>query len=128
MPSQNLGDLFRGLMRPVGSGRDNREEDVLGVKRAMQSLGRYAEPDYGMTGYIDRLLDQTIRNYQADRGVCVDGYLKPGGETERELDTDLTLLGGLSRRVGEGIGFVRDLGKGAATGVAEGAMRAPRPL
>jgi hypothetical protein len=33
MPSQNLGDLFRGLMRPVGNGRDNREEDVLGVKR-----------------------------------------------------------------------------------------------
>jgi hypothetical protein len=94
----------------------------------MQSLGRYAEPDYGMTGYIDRLLDQTIRNYQADRGVRVDGYLKPGGETERELDTDLTLLGGLSRRVGEGIGFVRDLGKGAATGVAEGAMRARQGL
>ena len=64
MPTQGLGELFRGLMRPVGNGRDNRQEDVLGVKRAMRTLGRYAEPDYGMTGYVDRPLDErsaTIR-------------------------------------------------------------------
>jgi hypothetical protein len=69
MPQQSHSDLFRGLLRPVGNGRDNREEDVLGVKRTMSTLGRYAEPDYGMTGYLDRPLDETIRNYQADRGV-----------------------------------------------------------
>jgi hypothetical protein len=71
---------------------------------------------------------ESIRNYQADRGVRVDGYMNPGGETERELDTDLTLLGGLSRRIGEGVGLVQDLGKRAATGLAEGRMRVQKGL
>lgn len=128
MPQGSLGELFGGLMRPVGNGRDNRQEDVLGVKHAMRSLGRYAEPDYGMTGYVDRPLDETIRNYQADRGVRVDGYLSPGGETERELDTDLTLLGGVRKGIGEAVDFVEDLGKRAATGLAEGSMRARKGL
>jgi hypothetical protein len=128
MPQRGLGDLFRGLLRPVGNGRDNEQEDVLGVKHAMRTLGRYAAPDYGVTGYIDRPLDRAIRNYQADRGVRVDGYLSPGGETERELDTDLTLLGGLRRRIGEGVEFGQDLGKRVATGLAEGSMRARKGL
>jgi hypothetical protein len=128
MPQQGFGELFRGLLRPVGNGRDNRQEDVLGVKHAMRSLGRYAEPGYGMTGYLDRPLDDTIRNYQADRGVRVDGYMNPGGETERELDTDLTLLGGLRTGIGEAVDFVEDLGKRAATGLAEGRMRARKGL
>jgi hypothetical protein len=126
MPQRGFGDLFRRLLRPVGNGRDNRQEDVLGVKRAMRTLGRYVEPGYGMTGYIDRPLDQSIRNYQTDRGVRVDGYLSPGGETERELYTDLTLLGGLRKGLGEAVDFVEDLGKRAATGVAEGRMRAQK--
>jgi hypothetical protein len=128
MPTQGLGELFRGLMRPVGNGRDNRQEDVLGVKRAMQTLGRYAAPEYGMTGYVDRPLDETIRNYQADRSVRVDGYLSPGGETERELDTDLSLLGGFRRGIGAGVDLVENLGKRAATGLAEGSMRARKGL
>ena len=37
MPQGSLGELFRGLMRPVGNGRDNRQDDVLGVKHAMRS-------------------------------------------------------------------------------------------
>jgi hypothetical protein len=61
--------MFRRLLSPVGNGRDNRQEDVLGVKHALHTLGRYADPNYGMTGYIDRPLDESIRNYQADRGV-----------------------------------------------------------
>jgi hypothetical protein len=128
MPQQGFGELFRGLLRPVGNGRDNRQEDVLGVKHAMHSLGRYAEPDYGMTGYIDRPLDQTIRNYQADRGVRADGFLSPGGETERELDTDLTLLGGLRQGIGEAVDFVENFGQRAATGLAERTMRARKGL
>jgi hypothetical protein len=128
MPNQGFGQLFGGLLRPVGNGRDNRQEDVLGVKRAMRTLGRYAEPGYGMTGYIDQPLDRTIRNYQADRGIRVDGYLNPGGETERELDTNLTLLGGLRKGIGEAVDLVEDLGKRAATGLAEGRMRARKGL
>jgi hypothetical protein len=69
MASDTLGELFRGLLRPVGNGRDNRQEDVQEVKRAMRTLGRYGEPDYGMTGYIDRDTDRAIRSYQADRGL-----------------------------------------------------------
>ena len=81
-----------------------------------------------MTGYMDRPLDEALRNYQADRGVRVDGYLNPGGETGREIDTDLTLLGGLRKRVSEGADLIGDLGKRAATGLAEGSMRARQGL
>jgi hypothetical protein len=54
--------------------------------------------------------------------------MRPGGETERELDTDLTLLGGLRKGVGEAVDFVEDLGERAATGLAEGSMRARQGL
>jgi hypothetical protein len=67
------GGMFRRLLSPVGNGRDNRQEDVLGVKHALHTLGRYVDPTYGMTGYIDVLWSRfgTIRRIAACASTAI---------------------------------------------------------
>jgi hypothetical protein len=76
----------------VGNGRTNRSEDVVAVKRAFARLGRYVPPKDGPHGIIDRELDEAIRNYQEDRDLRVDAWMRPGGETATRLSYDLALL------------------------------------
>lgn len=75
----------------VGNGRANRLEDVLWLKQALHDLGRYG--DRGERhGYLDRELHEAICCYQRDRGLRCDGWLKPGGETERTMRVQLAYL------------------------------------
>lgn len=76
----------------VGNGRTNRTRDVVAVKRAFARLRRYVPPKGGPHGIIERELDETIRNYEADRGLRVDGWMGPDGETAGRLAYDLALL------------------------------------
>ncbi|MDO9709187.1 peptidoglycan-binding domain-containing protein [Paracraurococcus lichenis] len=76
------------IAEKVGNGCLNNPQDVLWAKLALACLGRY--PASAMAhGYIDRALDTAIRNYQRDRGLRCNGMIRPGGETERNLRTDL---------------------------------------
>ncbi len=74
-----------GLKGPVGNGFDNDPADVQAVKRRLHSLGLYEEPAYGFTGYIDRDTERGIRALQKREGLKIDGWLEPGGETEKAL-------------------------------------------
>lgn len=74
------------LKSPVGNGRDNDPADVVAVKRALEHLGLMQRPSYGLTGFIDRETDTVLRRFQRDRGLGVDGYARPGGPTERNLN------------------------------------------
>lgn len=74
------------LKSPVGNGRDNDPADVVAVKRALERLGLMQRPSYGLTGFIDRETDTALRRFQRDRGLGVDGYARPGGPTERNLN------------------------------------------
>jgi hypothetical protein len=76
----------------VGNGQTNRADDVIAVKRAIGRLGRYLPHAEGPHGVIDRDLDEAIRNYQADRDLRIDGWLRPDGETATRLRYDLALL------------------------------------
>ncbi len=74
----------------VGDQRENRPEDVRQVKNVLDRLGYFnfkKEPE--PHGYITRKMDEGIRRYQKERGLRVDGWLKPGGETEKALRKDL---------------------------------------
>lgn len=73
------------LRGEVGNGRDNDPEDVLAVKRRLNGLGLYDEPDYGFTGYIDRATEDGIKSFQKKNGLKIDGWLAPGGETEATI-------------------------------------------
>jgi hypothetical protein len=78
--------LFRNL---VGNGRDNEADDVLNAKRAFTRLGRYQVPRHGLNGIIDRPLDQAIKGFQQENDLRVDGWIGPGGPTQRRLEETL---------------------------------------
>ena len=71
------------ISRPVGNNRDNDDGDIVRVKLAMSDLGYYKRPVEN--GIIDQELDTAIYHFQADKDLKIDGYMKPGGETEEAL-------------------------------------------
>lgn len=77
---------FSVLLSSVGNNKENRKEDVLRVKSALSENNFFnmisiAEPH----GYITRELDTGIKGFQKFKGLREDGYLLPGGETEKAL-------------------------------------------
>jgi len=74
-----------GLQGLVGNGRDNAPDDVLAVMRQLARHGRYTLPDDGSSEFIDRAMLDGIAAFQRERGLKIDGWLAPGGETERNL-------------------------------------------
>lgn len=82
-----FSDFTRLIQSAVGDNRDNNPEDVLAVKKRLGNIGlidmtRAPEPH----GYITADTDTAIRRFQGVKGLKVDGYLMPGGETERALN------------------------------------------
>jgi len=74
-----------GLLTPVGTGRHNRRRDVFNTRQTLGRLG-YVEPRAGAReDSFDFGLDDGLRRFQRDNGLKADGWLAPGGETERAL-------------------------------------------
>ena len=71
------------IQKPVGKNLDNELNDILKTKQNFARDGRYNKPVEN--GYIDKELDTAIWNFQRDNDLKADGYMKPGGETERTL-------------------------------------------
>jgi hypothetical protein len=61
------------------------EDDVFNTKTLLNRIGYYDAPSYGITPYPDGRLFQSIARFQKDHDLTVDGWMKPGGETERAL-------------------------------------------
>ncbi len=80
------------LTDKTGNGHVNNSADILWLKDAMQSLGRYNDTGE-RHGFIDKDLDQAITGYQSDRGLRRDGFLIPMGETEQTIRVELVRLG-----------------------------------
>lgn len=74
------------LQQRLASDATADEGDVLAVKQRLNALGHYEIPSYGMTQYPDHRLFDGIRSFQRDHNLIVDGYMKPGGETEAALN------------------------------------------
>ena len=84
------------LSAPVGTGLDNDEDDVKAMAENLSWRG-YPEADSAAeTGQWDDSVEGGLRQYQRERGLTVDGWAGPGGETERALNGDV------SRGSGEG--------------------------
>lgn len=83
----DLFETLTGFLKgAVGNNMGNAPEDVLTVKRGLSRAGYYdtgeaPEPH----GYLTKAMDESIRNFQKDNNLRVDGTLLPGGETERSL-------------------------------------------
>ncbi len=79
--TQSIQNSFlRGV---IGDGFESDRQDVTNVKQMFSKLGMYdGDTEQGL---IDRKLDNAIRGFQRSQGLRVDGWMEPGGETERML-------------------------------------------
>ena len=76
-----------GLKGRVGRGRANDFPDVKAAKGALAQAGYY--PDTfarEADGHVDSRMRSAILGFQSDKGLRVDGWMGPGGQTERELE------------------------------------------
>lgn len=71
----------------VGNMMTNALDDVLKVKEMLFDRGYY--PEAPQNGYPDMPLDHAVKDYQRDHNLKIDGILRPGGETEQTLQTDI---------------------------------------
>ncbi len=81
--SDYLSEFGSFLKRPLGNNLDNDQDDVLQTREKLKKAGYEAgEQD---RPYMDAPLEKAIRSFQKDKGLYVDGYMEPGGETENAL-------------------------------------------
>jgi len=73
------------LKRSIGPGYESNPDDVWILKHALRREGLYPESKHGTTPYPDSDLFAALKEFQARNGLRVDGVVKPGGETERQL-------------------------------------------
>jgi peptidoglycan hydrolase-like protein with peptidoglycan-binding domain len=64
-------------------------DDTLKTKKALQHLGYYETPSYGMTRYTDNHMFDAIEKFQKDHDLKVDGVIEPDGETAATIDIAL---------------------------------------
>jgi hypothetical protein len=69
------------LSSAVSRSHKLEEDDVLKTKFALKDIGYYDEPEYGMTPYSDERMFDSIKKFQKDKGLEVDGIMYPEGET-----------------------------------------------
>lgn len=70
----------------LASNASANEGDVLNVKNRLNALGHYQSPIDEITSMSDNGLFTSIRNFQREKGLTIDGYMRPGGETKTVLN------------------------------------------
>ncbi len=96
--------MFELINDSVGNNMTNDEDAVFNVKDTLSSFDRFEEEE--PNGFITRDLDNSIKGFQRDNGLRVDGILRPGGETENGLVRGLE-----QRRADQEDGFNRAMGR-----------------
>ena len=74
---------------PLASNFPNNQEDTLAIKKALNELGYYEPPEWGLSGQTEAALYEGIKNFQKDNKLAIDGRINPGGETIKTLNTKL---------------------------------------
>ena len=86
-------------------------EDTVLTKQALNRLGIYQVPDYGLTPWPDGAMFQAIESFQERNRLKVDGVMAPGEETEAWLGRALR---GEKRRISDIFGLGSQVGPGRA--------------
>lgn len=73
------------LRAPLGVSYRTDGDDVWFAKNTLKDAGYYLEPKHGITPYPDSKLFAAIKKFQKDNDLKIDGYMRPGGETENAL-------------------------------------------
>ena len=69
----------------IGRGLSNDQSDVLKLKEFFADTGRLERPQEGFNPFFDGALEGAIEGFQHDNNLKADGFLRPGGETERNI-------------------------------------------
>lgn len=78
------------LKDPVGTNWRLNTGDLKNTKRALSQLGYYkAPPERGIDDWADTQMFDGIRSFQKDNGLKVDAFMRPGGPTEKTINTQL---------------------------------------
>jgi hypothetical protein len=82
-PSEDFRRLLGDFDGPVGNGRRNEPDDVERMKRRLNFIGFLDTPKNGFSPIWDRDTDNAVFAFQRDNGLRVDGFARPGGQTDR---------------------------------------------
>jgi hypothetical protein len=93
-----LHDFDMSIADTVGNGFKNVPRDVETVKRALGGLGYLPEDPFDRpSGFIEESTTAAIKGFQGDNGLKIDGWLRPGGETEAALNSAIEQLAQANR-------------------------------
>jgi hypothetical protein len=77
------------LRNAIGPEEANDGDDIANTGSALRELGSDSADAAAQTGVWDDELDSSIRSYQEQKRLDVDGVLLPGGPTETAINADL---------------------------------------
>lgn len=81
---------FFALKEPMGTNYQVDPDDIVNTKQALNRLGYYdVPPERGIDDWTDDKMFKGIRSFQQDRGLKVDGFMRPGGPTEEAMNVEL---------------------------------------
>lgn len=76
------------LKQPIGTNDTVSPGDIVNTKAAPSQLGYYNVPPHrGIDDWTDDAMFNGIRAFQKDSGLKVDGFMRPGGPTEKRQST-----------------------------------------
>jgi hypothetical protein len=82
----NVKNFSPLILRHTVSSRANTDAaDILVTTRSLRRLGHLRQPTGPVTEKPNREFFVAIKSFQHDRGLKVDGVMRPGGETAREF-------------------------------------------
>lgn len=74
------------LNKAVGSNYTVDPGDIVNTKTALNQLGYYdVPPHHGIDDWTDDSMFNGIKAFQKDKGLKVDGFMRPGGPTEAAI-------------------------------------------
>ena len=77
------------LYGSVGRDEENNAEDVANVGNSLMDLGLAGAREAALSGTWDNRFDATVKSFQVDNGLDVDGVLLPGGPTQEAINQSL---------------------------------------
>lgn len=94
------------LNETIGSSYPTDPEDVWNVKSGLSDLGYYEAPEaYGMTPWPDSPMFESIKSFQKNHDLEVDGIMKPEGPTLATMNRKLSLADNSSSDDGQQLAY-----------------------
>jgi len=73
------------LKTTVAKNTQSDLEDQVLIKTAMTALGYYDDTETGLNPYADKKLFHSVKDFQKDNDLKVDGVIKPDGPTQKTI-------------------------------------------